>query len=74
MTDATYSTKWAWLKDFFVANGKTPEQLTAANEQYWRFEVTGFITETQASWPGSANYADATVQAAFLEAYKATLA
>ena len=70
LTNSTYSSKWSWLKDFFVTNGNTPDQLTAGTEAFWRFEVQSFLNETVATtWPRSADYSSQAIQSAFTTAY-----
>ncbi len=60
-SDATYATKWSWLRDYIIEatdDATSKEQLQSGVENYWRYSLGAFLfKEQRTSWPKSENFA-----------------
>lgn len=67
-TDAEYSAKWAWLKEYILScsTGGTLTSLQTGNESFWRYSLGAFLfNDVRVSWPASADYTNESLNNGF---------
>ena len=59
-SDATYGSKWSWLKDYIISvttNTTTKSNLQSGQEAYWRYSLGAFLFEDyRSTWPASEDF------------------